>query len=94
MIQTERRCWLCGRNGSDDRLELHHIFPGAYRSKSDRLGLVVYLCGVRCHRLGKYAVHNNAETMRKLKIYGQQKAMEENGWTIEDFRREFGKTYL
>ena len=94
MIWTEKRCWLCGRNGSDDRLELHHIFPAAYRSKSDKLGLTVYLCGARCHKLGKYAVHNNAETMRKLKVYGQQKAMEENGWTIEDFRREFGKTYL
>ena len=54
----------------------------------------MYLCGNRCHRLGKEAVHNNAETMRRLKQWGQQKLMDENGWTVEDFIREFGKNYL
>jgi hypothetical protein len=40
------------------------------------------------------AAHRNAETMRKLKQYGQRKAMEENGWTVRDFIREFGRNYL
>jgi hypothetical protein len=26
--------------------------------------------------------------------YGQEKAMEENGWTTERFIKEFGKNYL
>lgn len=88
------KCFLCGRNGSGDRLEVHHIFPGALRKKSDKYGLVVLLCGERCHRNGKYAAHRCRETALQLKQYGQRKAMEENGWTTEDFIREFGKNYL
>lgn len=89
-----KRCWLCGRNGTQDPLDRHHLFPGAYREKSEQYGLVVYLCHSRCHIFGKYAAHRNAVTMLKLKQYGQQKVMEEQGWTVDDFRREFGKDYL
>lgn len=89
-----RVCWLCGANGSSDPLDKHHIFPGAYRSKSERYGLVVDLCHDNCHIFGKYAVHKNPETMRSLKQHGQRKAMEEQGWTTVDFIREFGKNYL
>ena len=56
--------------------------------------LVVYLCHNRCHIFGRRAVHNNATTMKQLQRYGQLKAMQEQGWTEEDFRREFGKSYL
>ena len=35
-----RKCLITGRT---DRLERHHLFGGAYRKKSDRLGLVVDL---------------------------------------------------
>lgn len=89
-----RRCWLCGRNGAEDPLDTHHIFGGAYRDKSDRLGLVVPLCHERCHIFGKDAVHRNAETMRELRKWGQLKAMREQGWTVEQFIDEFGKNYL
>lgn len=89
-----KHCYLCGRNGAQDRLEAHHIFGAANRKKSERYGLVVYLCGERCHRNGPKAVHRNAETMLELKRYGQMKAMEEQNWTEDDFRREFGKSYL
>ncbi len=88
------KCWLCGRNGTADPLEHHHVFGGANRKKSEKMGLVVLLCGDRCHRNGKQAVHRNAETMQKLHEWGQRKAMEENNWTVEDFRREFGKSYI
>lgn len=90
----ERECWLCGRRGSQDPLDRHHIFGGAYRNKSERYGLVVYLCHNRCHIFGKDAVHNNAETMQMVREYGQRKAMEEQGWTVEQFQNEFGKNYL
>jgi hypothetical protein len=36
----------------------------------------------------------NHEVDLKVKRYGQRKAMHEQGWSIEDFRREFGKNYL
>ena len=64
------------------------------RSKSEKYGLVVYLCHDRCHCGGGYAVHKNAKTMLQLKRYGQLKAMKEQQWTEDDFRREFGKSYL
>ena len=42
-MMEEKRCWLCGRNGADDPLDVHHIFGGANRKLSDRFGLTVYL---------------------------------------------------
>lgn len=89
-----KECFLCGRNGHGDRLERHHIFGAANRPKSEKYGLVVWLCGERCHRLGKYAVHQNAQVMAYLHRYGQIKAMREQGWTVEQFVAEFGKNYL
>ena len=100
---NERRCFLCGRNGAQDPLERHHIFGGAYRGKSEKYGdfirkfymyPVVWLCGDRCHRNGKSAVHRNGDQMRRLRRYGQLTIMREQGWTVDDFRREFGKSYL
>lgn len=93
-MTEERRCWLCGRNDPSDPLERHHIMGGAYRKKSEKYGLVVYLCGNMCHRNGRGAVHRNGDQMRRLRRYGQLKAMQEQGWTEDDFRREFGKSYL
>lgn len=91
----ERRCFLCGRNGNGDPLEKHHIFGGnPNRQLSEKYGLWVYLCGDRCHRNGKAAVHQNAETAKFLHQYGQRKWMEENNGTIEDFIKIFGRSYL
>lgn len=98
MEGKENRCWLCGKEwspyGFAAHLERHHIFGGANRKKSEKYGLVVLLCGYSCHRVGPEAAHNNANTMQRLHEYGQKKAMEENGWTTEDFIREFGKNYI
>ena len=89
-----RRCWLCGRNGAADPLDRHHIFGAANRKKSEKYGLVVYLCHDRCHIFGKKAVHQNAQTMQMLHEYGQQKFMEEQNATADEFRQVFGKNYL
>lgn len=88
------QCFICGRNGLYDKLDKHHIFGGANRKKSDKYGLTVWLCHNRCHIFGKYSVHQNAEMMQYLHEYGQRKAMQENGWSIDDFIREFGKNYF
>lgn len=93
-MMEERRCFLCGKNDPSDPLERHHIFGAAYRKKSEKYGLVVDLCGSRCHRNGKCAVHRSGDQMRRLRRYGQLKAMQEQHWTEDDFRREFGKSYL
>lgn len=89
-----RKCFLCGRNGNGDRLERHHIFGAANRPLSEKYGLTVYLCGERCHRTGRYSVHQNAEVADYLHRYGQRKAMQEQGWTAEEFKDIFGKNYL
>lgn len=89
-----RKCWLCGKNGNGDPLDRHHLFSGPNRKKSEKYGLVVYLCHHECHIFGPNAAHQNAETMQKLHEYGQKKAMKENNWTIPDFIREFDRNYL
>ena len=93
-MYLNKKCFLCGRNGRGDRLERHHIFGGARRPLSEKYGLVVYLCGERCHRLGEYSAHQNAEIADYLHKYGQEKAIKENNWTIEQFIEVFGKNYL
>ena len=89
-----KSCWLCGRNGAADPLDKHHIFGGANRKKSEKYGLVVYLCHHDCHIFGPDAAHNNASTMQKLHEYGQKKAMKEQGMTLDQFIETFGKNYL
>lgn len=93
-MSDHKKCFLCGRNGNGDRLEIHHIFGGGNRKKSDKLGLTVLLCGSRCHRLGEYSAHQNAQIAEYLHKYGQQKAMADQGWTKEEFIKEFGRNYL
>lgn len=90
----EKKCFLCGRNGRGDRLEKHHIFGGAYRQKSDKYKLTVWLCGNRCHRDGEYSAHKNPKIALYLHQYGQRKVMETQGWDISRFIEEFGKNYI
>ena len=88
--------FLCGRGGTEDPLDFHHIFGGnaADRKKCKRYGLKVRLCRGRCHIFGPEAAHNCAETMLTLRRYGQRKVMIEQGWTVDEFRFHFGKNYL
>ena len=89
-----RTCWLCGKNGTDEPLDRHHIFGGANRRKSEKLGLVVDLCHGSCHIFGERAAHRCRETAQALHEYGQRMAMERMGWSAEEFVREFGRNYL
>lgn len=83
-------CAICGRY---EHTERHHIFGGAMRKKSEKLGLVVDLCPF-CHRNGAMAAHRCRETQQMLHEYGQRLAMRRFNWTEEDFVREFYKNYL
>lgn len=89
-----RECFLCGANGSSDSLDRHHIFGGANRKKSEKYGLLVDLCHHQCHIFGPNAAHQNVAVMQRLHQYGQKKVMEEQGWTVEEFIKEFGKNYI
>ena len=89
-----KACFLCGRNGTTDPLDAHHIFGGANRKLSEKYALVVPLCHNRCHENGKDAVHRNAATAQALHEFGQRLCMERMGWSIEEFRAVFGRNYL
>lgn len=89
-----RTCWLCGKNGTDEPLDRHHLFGGGNRRKSEQLGLVVDLCHGSCHIFGEKAAHRCRETAQALHEYGQRQAMEKMGWSVADFVREFGRNYL
>lgn len=94
ILQVERECYLCGKNGLSDPLDEHHIFGASNRKKSEKYGLKVYLCHNSCHIFGKNSVHKNATVNNALKAKAQEKAMEYYGWSVDDFRNIFGKNYL
>ena len=88
---SEDRCYICGRT---ELIECHHIFNGtANRKKSEKYGLTVHLCHW-CHNEPPHGVHYNQEADTRLKQIGQQAAMREYGWTVDEFREVFGKNYL
>lgn len=82
-------CYLCGR--SDEKLDRHEVFGGAYRAKAKRTGLWVMLCHNRCHIGG---VHKDAEKARKLRRTAQIAAMEVYCISKKEFIAEYGKNYL
>lgn len=88
--KNPHRCLICG---SHRDLEWHHVFGGAMRDKSEKYGLKVRLCHY-CHNEPPNGVHQNMERRVKLQAYVQGKAMEYYGWTVEDFRKEFYKSYV
>lgn len=77
-------------------LERHEIFFGKNRKRSIKDGLVVFLTPEQ-HR-GFNGVHGSGEKgvefNKKLKQIGQQVAMNYYGWSVDDFRKRYGKNYL
>jgi len=87
VLQANKKCFVCGTTQS---LQLHHIFGGALRGKSDKYGYVVHLC-IR-HHTGQDGVHRESWLNKKLKQYAQEHFEQTN--TREEFIKEFGKNYL
>lgn len=85
-----KECEFCG---STQWIERHHVFNGAYRTKSEKFGAVAYLCHF-CHNEPPNGVHFNAEKMRQLKAKYQVQIMDKYSMTEKDFIREFGKSYI
>jgi hypothetical protein len=91
IMQAEKRCFICG---SYSWLEEHHCFGGSgKRTLSEKYGLKVYLCH-HCHNEPPDGVHHNKENRLRLQRTAQEKAMQHYGWSVDDFRRIFGKNYL
>ena len=71
----------------------HEVFFGANRQKSIEYGLVVFLTP-EMHNMSNKGVHFNREFDLQLKRIGQVAAMERYGWTVDEFRNIFGKSFL
>lgn len=95
IIQEDKsHCFICGMNTNLEPLDEHHVFFGANRKKSEKYGLKVYIHHHKCHIFGKESVHQNAKVDKALKAMVQKRAMQHYGWTIEEFIKIFGKSYL
>lgn len=81
----------CLVTGSNQNLHKHHIFNGAYKTKSDQYGFVVYLVGA-LHNQSNEGVHFDREFSLALKRNAQQQFEYDN--SREDFIREFGQSYI
>lgn len=90
IIQDKKECYFCK---TTQNLEDHHIFFGtANRKVSEKYGLKVWLC--HDHHTGtNESVHQSKLMDRCLKILGQE-FYECNYGDRNDFRRDFGKSYL
>lgn len=80
-------CIVCGKPA-----ERHHIFFGtANRRKSEQYGYVIPLCPE--HHRGNKGIHFDREFDLSIKRIAQRD-FEKRFGSRDDFRREFGKSYL
>ena len=94
ILQTERRCFACGRQGE---LDVHHCLSGvSNRKNSEEYGLKIYLCR-KCHS----DLHDRGKIFLSKWIYLTEddiKKFAQRKWeatygTREDFIRVFGKSW-
>lgn len=88
IISEEKRCYICG---TTQWIERHHIYGGAFRPKSEKYGLVIYLCN-KHHNQPPDGVHFNRERMDQIRAIGQRAFMEH--YPDKDFMKEFGRNFL
>lgn len=85
---------ICARCQRWGELETHHIFQGnPLRKKATKYKLTVTLCR-GCHQFASDSAHRSREFRENLRKFAEAKLMIEQGWSKEDFIREFGKNYL
>lgn len=75
------------------KLQRHEVFHndmgGTLREKSKRYGLWISVCPV-CHA----RIHAKPKAAEDLKAKAQRMAMKQYGWTVEEWRELFGKSYV
>lgn len=90
VLHKTKECYVCGDTYN---LHEHHVLNGvANRRLSEKRGLKVYLCAYH-HNASNEGVHFNKALDTELKQMAQR-YYEEHYGSREDFRREFGKSYL
>ena len=89
IIQTEKRCYLCG---STLQLERHHCLHGtAGRKLADKHGLWIWCCAYH-HRDNKHGVHGDANLDLHIKQVAQTAFEKHYGHDM--WMRVFGRNYL
>ena len=89
MVDDKEHCVFC----FSSNIEEHHVFFGtANRDKAEKYGLTIPLC-TKHHTGSGDSPHKNRIIDLALKCWGQT-VYENKIGTREDFRREFGKSYL
>ena len=78
-------CYLCGAPNP----QIHHIFNGANKKKSEKYGLIMPLC--MNHHTGDDGVHTIPRKMQVTKEFGQE--MFELYYPELNFFVIFGKNY-
>jgi hypothetical protein len=81
------RCLLCGR--VDRPLQRHEVFHGPNRQKAKALGCWLTICD-ECHAV----LHAKPTLERQLKQSVQKACMQAYGWSVDDFRAAFGKSWV
>lgn len=77
-------CKICGRSG---HTEIHHIFNGPFREKSDINDFVMEVCP-ECHR----KLHDNADLLREYKKRTQR--FFELSHTHDEWMSLMGRSWL
>ena len=89
IMQTEKRCYLCGSTAT---LEIHHCLHGTgLRKLADKYGLTVWLCAI-CHRDNVRGAHGNHDVDLRLKQDAQKAFEKKHGH--EKYMEIFGRNYL
>lgn len=88
LVDDVDHCIFCFKSHPEE----HHVFNGPNRKIADKYHLTVPLCS-RHHTIGADSPHQNKIIDLALKCWGQS-YYEDHIGSREDFRREFGKSYL
>lgn len=88
IIQDEKECYI---THSTSGLHKHHILGGAFRNRSERYGLWVWL-RYDFHIQTPFAVHNSRTFDLQLKCVAQRKF--ESIYGHERWMNEFHRNYL
>lgn len=88
LISNEKECYFCKTSYN---LHKHHIYFGANRKISERIGAWVYLCAIH-HNMSDNSVHHNRQMDLMLKKKYQEEYEKIN--TREEFIQIIGKSYL
>ena len=85
-MKERKECWLCKQKAFTD---VHHVFNGALKAKSEKYGALINVCR-KCHN----EIHKDAGLRTGIKTVFQKKIMRQQNWTINDWRKNFYKSYL